>query len=30
MINIENDIDNPSLANESEDLSIQDELLNKD
>ena len=30
MINIENDIDNSSLANKSEDLSIQDELLNKD
>ena len=30
MINIENDIDNSSLANKSEDLSIQDELLDKD
>ena len=30
MINIENDIDNSSLANESGDLSIQDELLDKD
>ena len=30
MINIENDIDNSSLANKSGDLSIQDELLNKD
>ena len=30
MINIENDIDNSSLTNESGDLSIQDELLDKD
>ena len=30
MINIENDIDNSSLANGSGDFSIQDELLDKD
>ena len=30
MINIENDIDSSSLINESGDLSIQDELLDKD
>ena len=30
MINIENDIDNSNPRNESGDLSIQDELLDKD
>ena len=30
MINIENDIDNSNPRNESVDLSIQDELLDKD
>ena len=30
MINIENDIDTSILANESGDLSTQDELLEKD